>query len=629
MRMGLVTMFALMAATLFAAPPKEYPEVAPTARRMAAMLPRDGARIVPAYADRAAWETFVRARDLKADRVVRWGEEALGKPMPPFPRERFLDFTTNGDRSRFGRENGARWRRLTVLSQAEWVEGKGRFLKALAETIDALCDDPTWVLSAHDVRRDNLEGRRVTIDLASSNYAWQMAEIVASFGDALPKTTREKAIAAIRARAIDPYLKMVETGNYNNWWALSDANWNPVCHAGVVGAALALPGLTPEERAKIVGSARVFVRRFLGGFTPDGWTGEGVGYWDYGFGHFTRLAETVRLATRGREDWLLWPEARRPASGVPLSRICGNLYPPVADCRVDVSANARLIAWIGARVGFPTQEEPSLKGRIDFPEAYLFDPARLPKGRRPTTQTLPARTWFPDAQVFIGRSPTLCFMAMGGDNGVPHNHNDAGTFLLALGGTPLLGDLGGEEYTARTFSSRRYEGQLLNSFGHPVPRPADTLQAAGTKAAAKVLATDFSPARDDLLLDLAAAYPDAPGLTALTRRFTWTRQGDGAFLAVEDRFAFETPQPFETALTTWGDWERTGPDTLRVSFEGKTLEAKIEASAPWSLVGTTLEGNPQGGKWKALTPKRIAIRLDTPAAQGAVRVRFRASGQTR
>ena len=74
---------------------------------------------------------------------------------------------------------------------------------------------------------------------------------------------------------------------------------------------------------------------------------------------------------------------------------------------------------------------------------------------------------------------------------------------------------------------------------------------------------------------------------------------------------------------------RTGPDTLRVSFEGKTLEAKIEASAPWSLVGTTLEGNPQGGKWKALTPKRIAIRLDTPAAQGAVRVRFRASGQTR
>lgn len=610
---------AVAAAALGARPPKEFGQVAPAAEAMAAALPKGGARIVPPYRDRAAWARFAETRGVDAARVVRWGEEALRQPMAPFPEARFRDFTTNGDRSRFQHENGPRWGRLTRLANAEWIEGKGRFLPALGETIEALCADPTWVLSAHDTRLDNLEGRRVTIDLASANYAWQMAEILASFGEALPAQARAKGIDAVRKRAIDPYLRMARSGEYDNWWALSDANWNPVCHAGVVGAALALPGLDDADRALVVGSARVLVRRFLGGFYPDGWTGEGVGYWSYGFGHFARLAETVRLATRGREDWLRWPEARKPAQATPMARLCGDLWPPVADCAVDVRADSRLTTWLGARLGFPAAPSDG-RGRMDFPESWLFDPALLADAR--AAEGLPPRTWLPDAQILIGRAPDgLAYFAMGGDNGVPHNHNDCGTFLVARDGVPLLGDLGGETYTARTFSSRRYDSPLLNSFGHPVPRPAETLQAAGSKAAAKVLDATFADARDTLTLDLAAAYPKAPGLKALTRRFVWERRGERAALTVEDRFAFDAPQPFETALTTWGTCERTGPDTLRVAFEGKTLEVRVAASAPWSLTEAALDANPQGRKWQALTPRRYAIRLDKPAAKGAVAFR--------
>lgn len=604
--------------------PQEFDQVAPAAKAMAALLPREGARIVPAYRDRAAWNAFAEARELDLARITRWGEEALARPMPPFPREAYLDFSTNGDRSRFQRLNGARWGRLTRLAQAEWVEGKGRFLPALAETIEGLCGDPTWVNSAHDGNRANLEGRTVTIDLSSSNAAWQMTEIVASFGTALPEATRAKGLATVRRLVLDPYLKMARSGDYTNWWALSDANWNPVCHAGVVGAALAHPGLSPEERALVVGSARVLVRRYLGGFFDDGLTGEGVGYWTYGFSHFARLAETVRRATRGREDWLRWPEARKPAMSTPLARICGNLWPPVADCSMDVRADMRLTAWLAARLGFPCDEAPSLAGRIDFPEAFLFDPATLPAAARAARPAaLPPRTWFPDAQILIGRSKGLCFMAMGGDNGVPHNHNDCGTFLIARDGVPVLGDLGGEVYTARTFSSRRYDSPLLNSFGHPVPRPAETLQAAGSKAAARVLAADFTAQADTLTLDLAPAYPGAPGLKTLTRRFRYLRHGDDATLEIRDAFAFEAPQAFESALTTWGTCERIAPDTLRFAFEGKTVVAKVAASAPWSLVETPLgDCTPQGRKWQALTPRRYALRLNAPSAQGFLTLRF-------
>lgn len=622
---------ACVAATaVWAARPGEFDQVAPAAQAMAALLPKGGARIVPPYRDRAAWEAFARAHELDTKRILRWGEEALSKPIAPFPEARYRDFSTNGNRSRFQAENGARWNRLTRLAQAEWVEGKGRFLPALGETIETLAADPTWVLSAHDGNLANLLGRRITIDLASSNYGWQMAEILASFGEALPGEAYAKGVAAVRARILDPYLRMARTGEYDNWWALSDANWNPVCHAGVVGAALALPGVDDADRALVAGSARVLVRRFLKGFCDDGWTVEGPGYWGYGFGHFARLAETVRHATRGREDWLLWPEARKPAMATPMTRLCGDLWPPVADCAVDVRADGRLTDWLGARLGFPA-EPPTVTNRIDFPDAWLFDPATLPAAARARLAAqrpadLPPRTWLPDAQILIGRAPDgMAYCAMGGDNGVPHNHNDCGTFLVARDGTPLLGDLGGEEYTARTFSSRRYDSQLLNSYGHPVPRPAGALQAAGGKAAAKVLATDFTPAQDALTLDLAPAYPSAPGLKTLTRRFAWTRRGQAAALTVEDRFAFEAPQTFETALTTWGEVTRTGPDTLRVALDGKAVDVRIAASAPWSLAEETLEGNPLGRRWKSLTPKRLAIRLDQPAAAGTVAIRVTAA----
>lgn len=618
-RLFAVSLALLALAPLYARTPEEFPQVAPAAKAMAALLPADGARLLPPYANRSAWAKLAKKREIDVAREIGRAERFLREPMPPFPRERFYDFTRNGDRYRFQRENGARWRRLDALARAELLEGKKRFLPCLSETLRALCADPTWVLSAHDIGLHNVEGRRITIDLASSQHGWFVAELVACFGDALTPEARAEAIAAVRARIVDPYLAMARGGDYGNWWALSDANWNPVCHSGVVGATLALPGVAPDERALVVGSARVLVRRFLRGFFPDGWTGEGVGYWAYGFGHFAQLCETVRRATGGREDWLLWPEARLPAQATPSSRLCGNLFPIVADANMDVSADIGLESWLGARLGFPARERPSVRGRLDFPASFLFDPAAV-KTRRPAkVAKLPPRTWFPNAQILVARTPRRCLMAMGGDNGVPHNHNDCGTFTLAIDGVPVVTDLGGEEYTSRTFSSRRYDSPLLNSFGHPVPRPADTLQAAGSKAAAKTLVTDFTSARDRLVFDLAPAYP-AAGLTRLTREFLWEPRGDSARLTLTDAFAFAEPKPFETALTTWGTCERLAPDRLRFSFEGKSVELRVRASAPWHLVEETVGGKPMGAKWQARTPRRIAIRLDAPAQEGFIKI---------
>lgn len=590
-------------------------------KRILPELHQNGARLLPNYVNRKAWENLIKVREIDTEQLLEHARRILRQEMPPFPLEAFYDFSQNGNRYRFQRANGRRWDRLWTLCIAEAVEGKGQFLAAIAETIagkHGISRDPTWVLSAHDRALKNIKGEQITIDLASSNYAWQLAEWLACFNSALPKNVVAAGVKAVYKFVLEPYLEMAYTGNYTNWWTKSDANWNPVCHAGVVGAALAIPMMPDADRALIVASAEICVRKFLTGFTPDGWTGEGVGYWGYGFGHFAQLCETVRRATRGKEDWLLWPEVRKPAMATPLSRLTGNLFPIVADCSMNVGADEVLTAWLGARLRFPVNTKISVKKRLDFPASFLFTPTAVQQSAQQIAPfILPKRTWFPDAQILIERTPRLTLMAMGNHNGVPHNHNDCGTFTLALDGVPVITDLGGEEYTARTFSSRRYESELLNSFGHPVPRPADTLQATGTKAAARVESVTFSEKEDQLVFDLSAAYPNATGLRRLQRTFTWKRRPTPV-LELEDRVIFDTPQSFESALTTWGTCTQEKRNILAFTFEGKTIRVQVVTSAPWHLVKANITGTPMGKVWQARTPKRYAIRFDKPVTSGRI-----------
>ena len=130
------------------------------------------------------------------------------------------------------------------------------------------------------------------------------------------------------------------------------------------------------------------------------------------------------------------------------------------------------------------------------------------------------REWWEDEQFLIcrprpGASLRLASTFKGGHNGVNHNHNDLGAFTVMIDDRELLVDPGAEIYTARTFSRHRYEGDLLNSFGHPVPVVAGQLQppgadeytkGIGTDIRARVVATCFSELEDRVTLDLRKAH---------------------------------------------------------------------------------------------------------------------------
>ena len=214
----------------------------------------------------------------------------------------------------------------------------------------------------------------------------------------------------------------------------------------------------------------------------------------------------------------------------------------------------------------------------------------------PTLDVLPARTWFPDAQVLISRvhhpdrTMTFGVAFKGGHNAELHNHNDVGTYYVMLDGTEMGGDPGGEVYTRRTFSKDRYVSKVLNSYGHPVPVVGGKLQSVGRKAAAKVVRSAFTDDVDTLEIEYAAAYA-VPALKSLRRTLTFDRVKDT--LTVTDKVVCSEPTAFEVPVITYRTWKRND-DATRFVFDksAKTyrkLKMDVAASAPVKFSTATIE----------------------------------------
>ncbi len=114
---------------------------------------------------------------------------------------------------------------------------------------------------------------------------------------------------------------------------ISTTNWNSVCHAGVVYATLALVD-DPQVRAKVAASAVRHTELYFQGFTDDGYISEGLGYWNYGYGHFTVLAETLLRATGGKINLYTEHAAKVGAvASYPIRcEIAPGIYPAFSDC---------------------------------------------------------------------------------------------------------------------------------------------------------------------------------------------------------------------------------------------------------------------------------------------------------
>jgi hypothetical protein len=590
---------------------------------LAALLPAGVRGLGDPITRRERWDELATLPS--AAGILKAATAYLDSPPPEVPDELYLEFSRSGNRDTYQRPYGQRTGRIAALVLAECLENQGRFLAASERDVLALCDERSWTMPAHDASLTNFKGTHLTIDLGSSHRAWLLATADWLLGERLTPALRARIRAECRRRVLDVYLAAVRAGaTRGNWWMTTTNNWNAVCTAGLVGTALALAD-DPRERAEVLAAMEISNPFFISGFTDDGYCSEGMGYWDYGFGHFLLLGDMVLKATDGRlnlfgDD----PKLLRIGAFPTNLMIQPGLAPAFADCGVNPRPSSAALALIHrhlpAAMPTPVRWDPLAGGPL-YVGVFAFDADTFAiaqaEGEAPP---LPLRTWFDQAGILVSRStpgstPAFGAAFKGGHNAEHHNHNDVGSYIIALEGHAYLLDPGGEVYTRRTFSSQRYESPVLNSYGHPVPVVAGKLQSPGAKARGEVLAAEFSEAVDRLVLSLKSCY-EVPALERLERSFEF-RRSEG-IMVIEDRVTLASPQTFGTAMITLDRVHRRAADTFVVYDVQRALQVTVEAEGgAWDF---TLEQIENTGR---ASPRRLGFTFTTPVSEARLRFTVR------
>ena len=450
------------------------------------------------------------------------------QPIEAFRHSEYRAFLTTGQREP---DDARRRRQRTQLQLAADACYLGDDQRAyLQDLLWATCETTWWVAAAHQEPNGPL-------DLLSTMMAAQLAEIVDLLGDRLDAEVVDRVTAEVRRRVLEPYL---DPRYRHIWWRKNSNNWNAVCHGGVSTAAIILQN-DPEKLTRTLATALSDMEIFVGGFTDDGGCTEGPGYWRYGFGWFMKIAERLHDWSAGRIDITGDPKIGRIAR-YPLATC---VRPGVDLPFADYHGGGKLSPLLALRINrffdvpelyalCPRNEDDTLK-LSNLDEALRYDgrpvPATPPTGDKLLAELGTALLRTAEGKVALG--------AKAGHNGEHHNHNDVGSFVVYQEGTEFITDPGAPQYTARTFSPRRYEIALCNSFGHSVPVIDGQLQKPGREYGGTLSAEGLNEdTTRRLTIELAGAY-DVPGLARCTR--VLELPADGAELRLADTFVFDGP----------------------------------------------------------------------------------------
>jgi len=489
------------------------------------------------------------------------------KPYPMRTAINFLAFVRSGSRRADEDPYFLRRRKLCVSALAVCC-GDESFLEDVLDGVWCICEETSWVISAHNV--NPIPGAPAAaeyplpdpeapyIDLFAAQTGMILSLILRMLGKRLeqispviPGRIREE----IRRRILTPFMK-----NDDFWWMgfrRKDLNnWTPWILSNILVCGCLAP-LARKRFAALLDRAFRMLDRWLDVMPEDGGCDEGAGYWNMAGGAMLDCLQILENLTG--ERLTLWDNEKiRNILCFPLRAEVGNgWFVNFADCDARPFLSGERLQFAGEKLGNPALEAMGrrLRGTIsdqlnDVPHltrvlSLLFHPAG---------ETMAAEeredTWLKDLQLRLVRRGDWTLCCKGGHNGENHNHNDVGSFMLYLQGEPVIVDAGNMVYTAKTFSDQRYTLWNVRSAYHNVPLIGDREQLPGTAYAAREVVC----LPDGLALEMAGAYGNAA--IRIYRSLRVTAEG----LTLEDDIRLPEPQRvswvflFRNAVTGGEGW---------------------------------------------------------------------------
>ncbi len=575
------------------------------------------------YKDRAFWNSLPTS--LREDYIAA-AEKYMDYDWPGVKATDYLEIVRSGNRLQevFSGPRAA----LTSLVMGELIEGDGRFLDQIINGVWYYSEQTWWGWSAHFYLQQAPNGlpdvNEPTIDLGVGEIATNLAWTWYLFRDEF-----DKIHPLISIRLKDEIMKKVVEPYYardNFWWmslhpkegysvntpdnpwrdyrnphnpglhvsekitGASVNNWNPWVNYNMLNCILLLED-DPEKKRSAVRKLIRSLDQFPNSYPDDGGCDEGPSYWGVAGSVLYQSLTLLKKITADEFDVFSDPLIQNIGKYIYKVNIHAPYFINFADADPTTSSNPYQVYQYGKSIGDDMMKQfgaylahlnqfgkERLSGRIgdQIEQLSNLDEIMTADAR----EALLADFSFPDTKIAGGRDAAgsyhgFFFGAKSGHNAEAHNHNDVGSAILYYDGKPCLIDLGREEYTAKTFSSQRYEIWTMQSLYHNVPVINGVAQMQGRKYQAE--GTQFTASRKSVVFttDIAKAYPEEASVKSWIRTYTLNR---GKNFRIKDQFEVTKRDGITSSnFMTYCSVSEVRPGLLKFQGDGFALQMRYDS----------------------------------------------------
>ncbi|MEN8117311.1 MAG: heparinase II/III family protein [Bacteroidota bacterium] len=582
----------------------------------------------PTYQNRDFWDNLPAS---VRSEYIKKGEEYLDYDWPTIKATDYLEIIRSGDR-RQGAYSAPR-AALMASVMAELAEGKGRFIDQIINGVWYYSEQTWWGWSAHLPSPKGLPDiKQPSIDLGVGEIANILSWTWYLFKDEFDKihpliSTRLKD--EIMYKAVIPYY---ERNDF--WWQGLDGrrsvnNWNPWTNHNMLTAILIMED---DWDKKVAGVQKVVksLDQFVNGYPDDGGCDEGPSYWGRAGASLYQNLDLLKRATNGKFDVYDNQLIKNMGSFIYKAYVNYPYFINFADADATTGSRPQIIYSYGKDIGDLTMQKfgaflaekqdwgvKAPRGKIDEQMMQLMHLDEIAKCE--DENALINDFWLPETEVGgardkAGSSEGFFFAAKGGHNAESHNHNDLGTCVLYFDGKPCLVDIGRETYTAKTFSSRRYEIWTMQSQYHQLPKINGIDQMQGGQYKAKNTSFSADAKKAVFATDIVGAYTDEAKVKKWVRSYRLDR---GEKFTISDNYELSevTDQPTSINFITSCKVSKKADGTIILEGDGFTIQMKYDAKTVSPKIEVTeITDRGLSRYWDEIT--RIVLEFKNPKLKG-------------
>ncbi len=584
----------------------------------------------PDYNKRDFWNSLP---EIIRNQYIQEAEEYLVYDWPIVKATDYIEIIRSGDRKQevYAAPRAA----LMALVMGELAEGKGHFIDQIVNGVWYYSEQTWWGWSAHLTLQKAPHGLpdadEPVIDLGvgeiSNILSWTWFLFKEEFDKIHPLiATRLKN--EIMKKAVIPYYERIDF-----WWQGLDGsrdvnNWNPWTNHNMLTAILILED---DQNKKIAGVEKVVksLDQFINVYPDDGGCDEGPSYWGRAGASLYQNLDLLKRATSGKFDVYDNQLIRNMGNYIYKAYINYPYFVNFADADATTGSRPQIIYSYGKDIQDPIMQKfgaflareqdwgsEAPGGKIDEQLMQLMLMNEIENAE--AENALINDFWLPQTQVAgardnAGSTDGFFFCAKGGHNAESHNHNDLGTCVLYFDGKPCLVDIGRETYTAKTFSSRRYEIWTMQSQYHNLPKINGVDQKEGRNFVATNSSFKADAKKAVFSTDISKAYPEEAEVSKWVRSYTLER---GKKFTIGDVYQLKKVTG-ETSLNFVTNCKVTdnGNGTIVLEGDGFTLQMKYNTKALSPKIEVN-EITDRGLKryWDTIT--RIVFQVNNPKTSG-------------